>query len=110
MHIIARPVLREFSEKQSDARSWLDAWWKYVSHARWENAGDVKADYHSVDRVGQCYVFNVCRNRYRLIVKIIFAYQSNDGTVFIKHVLTHGTMTEARGKRTANYEHGKHPQ
>jgi mRNA interferase HigB len=89
MHIIARPVLREFSEKYSDARASLEAWWKNVSNARWENANDVKAAYDAVDRVGECYVFNICRNRYRLIVKIVFAYRDNDGTVFIKFVLTH---------------------
>jgi mRNA-degrading endonuclease HigB of HigAB toxin-antitoxin module len=42
-----------------------------------------------VDRVGECYVFNVCHNKYRLIARITFAYQENDGTVFVKHVLTH---------------------
>jgi mRNA interferase HigB len=89
MHIIARPILREFSDKHSDAREWLDAWWKNVSHSRWENPNDIRAAYNSVDRVGECYVFNVCGNRYRLIVKIVFAYRDNDGTVFIKHVLTH---------------------
>lgn len=34
-------------------------------------------------------MFNVCRNRYRLTVKIVFAHETKDGTVFIKHVLTH---------------------
>ena len=89
MRIIARPILREFNDRQSDARGWLDAWWKNVSRAHWENASDVKTDYSSVDRIGQCFVFNVCGNRYRLIVKMVFAYQKNDGTVLIKHVLTH---------------------
>lgn len=89
MHIIARPILREFSDKHSDARSWLDAWWKNVTKARWETPSDVKAAYNSVDRVGQCYIFNVCGNRYRMIVKMVFAYQDNDGTIFIKHMLTH---------------------
>lgn len=89
MHIIARPVLRRFTKRYGDARDWLDAWWKNVSHARWENPNDLKAAYSSVDRVGECYVFNVCHNRYRLVVKIVFAYRDNDGTVYIKHVLTH---------------------
>jgi mRNA interferase HigB len=75
MHIIARPILRTFADKHADARPWLDAWWKNVSKSRWETPNDVKAAYDSVDRVGQCYIFNVCGNRYRLIVKMVFAYQ-----------------------------------
>ena len=82
-----------------DAGGWLDAWWKNVSRARWEGPENVKAAYNSVDRVGECFVFDVRRNRYRLIVKIVFAYQQNDGTVFIKHVLTHADYNRGHWKR-----------
>jgi mRNA interferase HigB len=99
MHIIARPILRDFSDKHADACAWLDAWWKNVSKARWENPNEVKAAYDSVDRVGECYVFNVCGNRYRLIAKIVFAYQRNDGTIFVKHVLTHADYDKNAWKK-----------
>lgn len=99
MHIIARPILRTFYQKHPDARDWLNAWWKNVSHARWEAPDDVKAAYGSVDRVGECYVFDVRQNRYRLIVKMVFAYKQNDGTVFIKHILTHADYDKELWKR-----------
>ena len=89
LHIIARPKLRDFIAEHPDSADWLNAWWKSVSTNRWESPTDVKASYPSVDRVGECYVFNVCHNKYRLIVRISFAYKENDGTVFVKHVLTH---------------------
>ena len=92
MHIIARRKIREFVADHSDAENWLDRWWKAVGAARWERPDEVKAEFPAVDRVGECFIFDVCGNKYRLIVKIRFAPEEpkdHDGTVFIRFILTH---------------------
>jgi len=52
----------------------------------WKGLGDIKADFPSVDYVGnQHYVFNMRGNRYRLVVVIKFVM----GYIFIRFVGTH---------------------
>ena len=92
MHIIARRKIREFVAEHPDAENWLDRWWRAVTVARWERPDQLKAEFPAADRVGECFVFDVCRNKYRLIVKIRFApFEPKDhaGTVFIRFLMTH---------------------
>jgi mRNA interferase HigB len=89
VHIIARKKIRDFIAERPDSEGWLTGWWHYVSRARWELPSDVKRDYPAVDRVCECFVFDVCRNKYRLIVRVTFAREATNGTVYVKHVLTH---------------------
>ncbi len=89
MHVIARPALLEFSRKHPDAKSWLDAWWKNAGKARWTKFADVRAAYSSADLAGVCIVFNVCGNKYRLIVKVAYATEELGGIVLIRQVLSH---------------------
>lgn len=69
MVIIRRPVTGEAEKK-----------------AQWKGLGDIKADFPSVDYVGnQHYVFNMRGNRYRLVVVIKFVM----GYIFVRFVGTH---------------------
>ena len=98
MHVIARPALHEFARKNPDAKGWLDAWWKNAKKAKWMKFADVRAAYPSADLVGNCVVFNVRGNRYRLIVKIAYATEALGGIVLVRHVLTHGDYDGGRWK------------
>ena len=54
--------------------------------AQWQNFAEMKADFGSVDAVGnQHYVFNIRGNKYRLVVVVKFVM----GYVFIRFVGTH---------------------
>lgn len=86
MWIISKSRLREFWESgHSAAKEPLLAWYKDVEHADWAKWADVKAMYGSVDQVGDCVVFNIGGNKYRLIARIRY----NLHKVFILKVLTH---------------------
>jgi len=89
MHIIARPAIAAAKQRYPKAASWLDEWWAAASKASWTRLTDVRVLYPLADEVGQCLVFNACGNDYRLICRMTYANQWTDGTLLVKHFLTH---------------------
>lgn len=88
MRIISRKALREFWESpgRQDAEQPLKAWFREASLAKWKDPGQVKAQYANASLVGNNrVVFNIAGNKYRLIVKINYAYQ----LIYIRFVGTH---------------------
>ncbi len=86
MRIIKRKSLLEFWAKHPDSEQALKAWFTEVEKATWKNSDDVKRTYRyasiiNSDRV----VFNICGNKYRLIVSINYPV----GVVYVKFVGTH---------------------
>lgn len=89
MHIIARPAIEAAKGRFPNASSWLDGWWMNASKATWTRLADVRDVYRDTDEVGQCLVFNVCGNDYRLICRVTYANPWTQGTLLVKHCLTH---------------------
>ncbi len=88
MRIVSHRKLKEFYETpgREDARVSLERWYHIVLEAKWRNLGEMKADFPSVDYVGnQRYVFNIRGNKYRLVVVVKFVM----GYVFIRFIGTH---------------------
>jgi mRNA interferase HigB len=48
------------------------AWYKVAKQAGWENFAQLKQTFGSADWVGNCVVFDVGNNRYRLIGRVNF--------------------------------------
>ena len=86
MRVFAKKVLREFWEKKADAEHPLKTWYKEALEARWASPADIKSEYAkaSILKSGRV-VFNICGNKYRLIVDINYARQ----WVFIRFIGTH---------------------
>ena len=88
MRIVSHRKLKEFYETpgREDARVALERWYHIASAAQWRTLGEMKADFPSVDYVGnQRYVFNIRGNKYRLVVVVKFVM----GCVFVRFVGTH---------------------
>ena len=100
MNVLARPAIDAAIQRHPDAAGWLETWWTTAKTARWKNLADVRQDYPSADQVIRCLVFNARGNRYRLIVRIVYADQWQNGTVFIKHFLTHAEYSRGDWKRS----------
>ncbi|OAV69392.1 hypothetical protein Barb6XT_00506 [Bacteroidales bacterium Barb6XT] len=86
MRVIAKKTLREFWTIHSDSEQQLRSWFQEATNAEWNNPNEIKQNYPNAsilndDRV----VFNIKGNRYRLIVKISYDYQ----TVRIRFIGTH---------------------
>lgn len=85
MRIISRKALREFWERHPEAEDPLQNWYRIASHAEWKNLAETRSDFPHADPVGDCTVFNIGGNKFRLIVKLRYARQR----IYIRNVLTH---------------------
>lgn len=92
MRIVSEKRLREFWEKHSTAKAPLSDWIENVRKAEWKHFSDVKKTYNSADVFGDCIIFNVGGNNFRLIAKIGYRVK----IVFIRFVFTHSEYDEKK--------------
>ena len=86
MRIISRKRLREFWDTRPDAEQPLKAWFREASRADWSGPLEIKAMYRSASIVASNrVVFNIAGNKYRLVVKVNYAYR----VMYIRFVGTH---------------------
>ncbi len=85
MRVISNKMLVEFGLRHPLADEPLRAWRKIVESQVFTGFADLKACFHSVDKVGDFYVFNIGGNKYRIIT--IFRFQQKK--VFVRQILTH---------------------
>ena len=86
MRVISKKVLREFWEKYNDAEGPLKTWYKEAIKAVWSSPNDIKNEYAKASILkNNRVVFNICGNRYRLIIKVNY----DRGWVFIRFIGTH---------------------
>ena len=88
MRVIAKRTLREFWSIHKDSEQQLKTLYREASIATWESPSDIKAAYRkaSILKNGRV-VFNICNNKYRLIVKINYSRQ----WILIRFIGTHAT-------------------
>lgn len=86
MRVISKKILREFWARYHNAEEPLKTWYKEVKKAEWNNPTDIKAEYVKASILKNSrVVFNICGNRYRLVVKVHYGRKS----VFIRFIGTH---------------------
>ena len=86
MRELAKRTLRDFWELNPDSEQQLLVWFREASKAEWNNPNEIKAQYTSASILKNSkVVFNICGNKYRLIVEINFARK----WVFIRFIGTH---------------------
>jgi len=86
MNVIARKALIEHWKRYPDSEQQLRAWYWEAKRATWKSPAEVKEQYGSASVLGdRRIVFNICGNKYRLVVKINYRLK----TIFIRFVDTH---------------------
>jgi mRNA interferase HigB len=86
MRILSERALKEYWEQIPEARGELEAWHAEARNADWKTPADIKDQYGSASILkGSRVVFNVCGNKYRLVVRINYDY----GMIYIRFVGTH---------------------
>jgi mRNA interferase HigB len=97
--VVSLKRLREFWQRHADAEGSLRDWYRRALKATWHSVQDVRAEYPHADPVivasGRTVtVFNICGNRYRLIVDILYGVQ----VIYACTVLTHAEYSKNRWK------------
>lgn len=92
MRVISKARLVEFWQEHANAKTPLANWYNHVSEKTtiWASFADVRKDYSSVDKVGDCYVFDIGGNNFRLVAKIIRE------CIYIRKIMTHAEYDERK--------------
>lgn len=86
MRVIAKKILGDFWMKHADSEQQLKAWFQETLAANWTTPNDIKPEYPIASILkNNRVVFNICGNKYRLIVKINYDY----GQIWIRFIGTH---------------------
>jgi len=86
MRVISKRTLQEFWNIHADAMNPLAEWYAEASKVSWQTPQDIKARYKSASFLSDNrVVFNIAGNKYRLIVKINYPYN----TVYVRFIGTH---------------------
>lgn len=85
-NVIAKSTLRKFGERHPDSAGALKAWYAEAKVAEWKTPAEVKAQFGSASILKDSrVVFNICGNKYRLIVKINYDHE----VIRIRFIGTH---------------------
>jgi len=86
MRVIARSTLIDFYSRYPDSKAALESWYHEARHGEWSTPGDIKDKYRSASIINNNrVVFNICGNKYRLVVKVEYKLK----TIFIRFIGTH---------------------
>ena len=86
MKLLGKQILYNFKEQHAAARSQIESWEAEVEEAQWSTPADLKRRYPKASFLkNQHVVFDICWNRYRLLVLVTY----KSGIVLIKKVGTH---------------------
>ena len=88
VRVISRRILRQFwqNHRYQDSEQALRAWYAEAKTANWASPQEIKESYRTASIIGNNrVVFNICGNKYRLIVAIKY----NFGIIFIRFIGTH---------------------
>jgi len=86
MRTFTKGTLREFWELHPDAEPSLKTWFEINEEYEFNSPNEVISLFKGADTVGNNrIVFNICRNKYRLIAKYEYAKKM----VFVRFIGTH---------------------
>lgn len=86
MRIIALKTLKDFWLKEPESEEALKAWYREALSASWKDPSEIKEQYRSASILKDSrVVFNICGNKFRLIVKINYSFSM----IYIRFVGTH---------------------
>ncbi len=85
MWVVSFKRLREFWTVHPRAEVSLRAWFAQTLAAEWQTFSDLRATFRSADLVGNCTVFNIGGNNFRLVARLFYTNHK----VYVLRVMTH---------------------
>ena|ERR1017187_7355788 len=96
MRVISRKHLNDLAKRYPDAKAGLDAWFHEAEAAEWASPAEIKSDYGNASILkGSRVVFNICGNKYRLVVSINYPYS----IVYVRFAGTHAEYDHINAER-----------
>jgi mRNA interferase HigB len=96
VRVISKRRLRQFWESRKHdseiAERDLSAWYTPAKYAAWANFRALRQTFGSADQVGNCVVFDVGNNRFRLIGRVNYA----KGIIYVLRVMDHREYDKKR--------------
>lgn len=93
MHVVTLKHLNEAATKYPEAAKEIAAWYKVVADIRWTSFIEIRQTFPDADNADGYVVFNIRRNRYRLLTVVHYAKERTgkmtQGHVYIRSFLTH---------------------
>ena len=105
MHVVTRKHLAEAGETYPDAAAEIRAWYKVVTNARWRSFVELRQVFKDADTVGEYVVFNIRRNRYRLITVVHYS-REKEGRITEGHVYVRSFLTHKQYENKKNWDSG----
>ena len=94
MRIISRKALRTYWEKHPQAEEVLNDWFRKIKRNVASTFTELRETFPSADIFGDCLVFNVGGNNFRVIAHMDFDLQ----IIWIRAVLSHAEYSKDRWK------------
>lgn len=94
MRVIAKRPLVQFWVKHPDAEKPLRSWLTICRTRNFDNFGQLRNTFRTVDKVGKFVVFDIGGNKSRLIVVVHF----NRKRIYVRAVLTHDEYDQKHWK------------
>lgn len=94
MRVISRKALRTYWELHAESEEVLKDWFNKIKCLSAGNFVELRQSFPSADLVGDCIIFNVGGNNYRVIVHLDYSVQ----TVWIRFVLSHAEYDKDKWK------------
>lgn len=95
MELVDYELVEKFTKKHARARSSFNLWRDVTVAASWKSFDDVKKTFRSADIYGDCVIFDIGGNNYRLIAKIEY----EDEQVSTNKVMTHAEYDKDKWKK-----------
>ncbi|TAE22116.1 MAG: type II toxin-antitoxin system HigB family toxin [Cytophagales bacterium] len=100
MRIHALKTLKQFWQTYPDAEASLRNWYTKIESKTYSSPQEVVGDFNNADYVGnERVVFNIARNKYRLIAAFNYVF----GLCFVKFIGTHKEY-DAIDAKTVEYK------
>ena len=96
MRLFGKDTLREFVKENPKAKKSLNAWEQTIEVERFRHFADLKKVIGSADYVKPYTVFNISKNKHRLITQITYSIQ----TVRVASIMPHKEYDKGKWKKT----------
>jgi mRNA interferase HigB len=105
MHVVTRKHLLDAEQRFPEAAKEIRVWYKIACNARWRSFLEVRRVFKDADDVDGFVIFNIRRNRYRLIT-IIHYSRVKDGRLTEGHIYIRSVLTHREYDNRANWDKG----